>query len=125
MKATSAVIPLVLLIATHAFAASIVDVYVDGKKRDFRPEARIVNGKTYAPLRATAEAFHAKVTWYEDAKLASICRANSCVPIRQDQGITVDNQLLIPLRLLGEALGADVRWDATGRAVRITSPPKF
>lgn len=125
MKFRFAVAALFLIIAAQAFCADIVDVYVDGAKKHFKPAARVVAGKTYAPLRATAESFGGEVTWYEDAKLASICRGSSCVPIRQDQGIIVDNQLLIPLRLLGEALGADVKWDAQNKAVRIKSPPSF
>ena len=57
--------------------------------------------------------------------MAVICRGPACVPIKKSDGIIVDNQLLVPLRLLGEALGAEVAWDANKRAVLIKSPPPF
>lgn len=115
------------LIAITAVAAAdeIVSVYVDGKHVAFKPDARVRNGKAYAPLRETSEAFGAKVEWNPQAQMAIICSGPACVPIKKSDGIIVNNQLLVPLRVLGEALGAKVAWDAAGRAVRITSPPKF
>lgn len=115
------------LITVTAVAAAdeIVSVYVDGKQVAFKPDARVRNGKAYAPLRETSEALGSEVQWNAQAQLAVICRGSSCVPIKKSDGIIVNNQLLVPLRVLGEALGAKVAWDAAGRAVRITSPPKF
>ena len=106
-------------------ADEIVSVYVDGKQVAFKPDARVRDGKAYAPLRETSEAFGAKVEWNPQAQMAIICSGPACVPIKKSDGIIVNSQLLVPLRVLGEALGAKVAWDAAGRAVRITSPPKF
>ena len=115
------------LLVTAALAATdeIVSVYVDGKKVAFKPDARVRGGRAYAPLRETSEALGAKVEWNPQAQMAIICSGPSCVPIKKSDGIIVNSQLLVPLRVLGEALGAKVAWDAAGRAVRITSPPKF
>ncbi len=119
---------LLLVAGTHsegvgeaAGADDVVAVYVDGKKTDFKPAARVRDGKSYAPLRAISEALGAEVEWNTAAQMAIICRGNFCVPIKKSDGIIVDNHLLVPLRILGEALGAKVSWDSTRRAVVIKS----
>ena len=114
-----------LSVGMVAAADEIVSVYVDGKQVAFKPDARVRDGKAYAPLRETSEALGSEVQWNAQAQLAVICRGSACVPIKKSDGIIVNNQLLVPLRVLGEALGAKVAWDAAGCAVRITSPPKF
>ena len=112
-----------LLVACVAGADDTVAVYVDGKKGDFKPAARVRDGKSYAPLRAISEALGAEVEWNAAAQMAIICRGNLCVAIKKSDGIIVENHLLVPLRLLSEALGALISWDSTRRAVVIKSPP--
>ena len=114
-----------LIVTVHASVDEIVSVLVDGKQVNFKPDARVRDGRTYAPLRETSEALGAGVKWNAQTQMAIICRGNACVPIKKSDGIIVDNQLLVPLRILGEALGAEVAWDAGKRAVLIKSPPPF
>ncbi|MCD6351131.1 MAG: copper amine oxidase N-terminal domain-containing protein [Armatimonadetes bacterium] len=99
----------------------LVTVYVDGKAQDFSPQARVRDGKTYAPLRAAAEAVGAHVSWQAASGMAVVCVGNQCVPVRKDQGIVVDNHLLIPLRLMAEALQCEVTWDGKNKAVHIST----
>ncbi len=54
---------------------------------------------------------------------AIICEADACAIIRKQQGIIVSGRLLIPLRLLAEALDAEVSWDGERKAVRIVTEP--
>lgn len=105
-----------------AMADQIVPVYFDGKQANFKPQARVRAGTTYAPLRAVAEALGADVEWNEKAQMAVLCRGSACVSVRRSEGIIVDNQMLVPLRILSEALGARVLWDSGRRAVMISSP---
>ena len=100
----------------------IVPVYVDGKLASMSPAARVRGGTTYAPLRAAATAVGATVKWQAASQTAVVCSGDRCVPIRKDQGIIVDNQLLVPVRMMGEALACQVKWDAGARAVRIKRP---
>jgi len=124
MRRAATIILLLLVVCGGAGADDIVAVYVDGKKTDFKPAARVRDGKSYAPLRAVSEALGAEVEWNAAAQMAIICRTDFCVPIKKSDGIIVENHLLVPLRLLSEALGAKISWDSTRRAVTIKSPPR-
>ncbi len=115
-----------LLIGSAAALAGdvLVPVYIDGKLYKFNPAARIRDGRTYAPLRAAAEAIGAHVQWNTKAQVAVVCRGDRCVPIKKSQGIIVEGRLLIPLRLMAQALNCQVQWDTAARAVRITTNPE-
>lgn len=121
MKRFTAVVGCIILAAVVFSADQEVAVYVDGAKMDFEPPAQVRDGKTYAPLRASAEAVSASVKWMAEQQMAVICRGASCVAIKRDQGIIVQDHLLVPLRLLSEAVGSQVRWDGDNKAVRIKS----
>lgn len=113
--------PLLLTVVVLAVwgADELVRVLVDGREQSFTPAARVRNGVTYAPLRASAEALGAKVEWNRKAQMAIVCAGNQCVPIKRSQGIIVDGSLLIPLRLMAQALKCDVKWYAPSRTVAI------
>ena len=96
-----------------------VPVYVDGKLAHWKNQAIVRDGKTYAPLRAAAEAIGAHVTWHPESQMAVVCRGDQCVPIPKSKGIIVNGRLYIPLRLMAEALQCKVRWDAQKKAVMI------
>jgi len=115
------IIVAVALVAHLAYADTLVDVYVNGNKQDFWPAARVREGTTYAPLRAAAEAVGAEVKWIEAQQVAIICQADACAIIRKQQGIIVNGRLLIPVRLMAEALDAKVFWDGQRKAVMIVT----
>lgn len=112
---------LLIGIATAACAADqLVSLYVGGKLVKCDPSARVRDGVTYAPLRAAAEAVGMHITWDEKNQTASLCAPGRCVlPIRASQGIMVNGGMLIPVRLLGQALGRTVTYDAKAQAVRV------
>jgi len=113
------VVLLVGLGATAWAADALVSVYVGGKLAPMDPAARVRAGVTYGPLRACAEAVGAHVEWSAATRTATICTDTRCVPIKQSQGIMVGNSILIPVRLMSEALGRQVTWDPAAKAVRI------
>jgi hypothetical protein len=113
---------LAALLSGVALADQAVPVYFDGKQANFKPQARVRAGTTYAPLRAVSEALGADVEWHEAAQMAVLCRGSACVSVKRSDGIIVDNQMLVPLRILSESLGAKVLWDSGRRAVMISSP---
>jgi hypothetical protein len=108
-------------IATAALAADqIVSLYVGDKLVKSDPAPRVRDGVTYAPLRAASEATGVEVKWDAKAQTASLCAPGRCVlPIKASQGIMVNGVLLIPVKLLGQALGRPVTYDAKARAVRV------
>ena len=100
-----------------------VPVYVDGKLAQWKDQAIVRDGKTYAPLRAAAEAIGGHVTWQAESQMAVVCRGDRCVPIPKSKGIIVNGRLYIPLRLMAEALQCKVAWDAQKKAVLIETSP--
>ncbi|MGE5530921.1 MAG: stalk domain-containing protein [Bacteroidota bacterium] len=107
--------------ATAVLAADqIVSLYVGDKLVKCDPAARVRDGVTYAPLRAASEAVGMEVKWDAASQTASLCAPGRCVlPINANQGIMVEGGLLIPVKLLGQALGRPVTYDAKAQAVRI------
>ena len=66
--------------------------------------------------------------WIAEQNVAQVCTESTCILIPKKKGIIVNGRLLLPLRLMGEALGAKVQWDGAAKAVRIekkTSQPRF
>ncbi len=121
MKTASALWTTVLIVAVLGVAAAdtLVGVYVDGRKHNFDPAARVRAGTAYAPLRAATEAMGATVQWLPARQMAVVCKQDRCVNIPKAQGIIVNGRLLIPLRLMAEALQVQVAWDTTRKAVLI------
>jgi hypothetical protein len=114
---------LLLLAAAAAIAADVqVPVYVDGQQVSLTPSALMRAGRTYVPLRGGAAAIGGKVTWDGAKREAMVCVGDRCTVIKAAQGINVDGHLLIPLRLMGEALGCGVQWNAQSHAVMIARP---
>lgn len=112
---------LALSIAASGWAAdNIVSLWVGNKQVPCKPAPRERDGVTYAPLRAAVAAVGGKLTWNPKTGAADVCTADRCVSIKKSQGITVAGSLLVPVRLLSEALGRQVTWDAHAKAVRIS-----
>ena len=110
------------ILAGAVAADALVDVYVDGNKQSFDPGARLRAGTTYAPLRAAVEAVGASVEWVEAEQLAVVQKGEQTANIKKSQGIIVAGRLLIPLRLMAEALHIEVAWDSSRKAVMIGKP---
>jgi hypothetical protein len=113
----------VIVIVSAGLAAPDLQIFANGK-----PVAgaapTLIEGATYLPLRATAEALGAKLEWIEKTKTAVLCSGELCYPVRvtdpESGARVVDGRILLPLRKLAEALGCDVTWDAARQRVEIT-----
>lgn len=121
MKKLVVAVVLGVLLGTACLADRTVHVYVGDQRLPMQPGARIHNGTTYGPLRASAEAIGATVEWNAATNTATICQDGRRVPIHRQQGITVNGSIMIPVRLMSEALGRTVEWDRPNQAVRIHS----
>ena len=111
---------LVIACLMAAMAADVpVNVYVNGKLQQYNPSALVRDGKTYVPLRQGATSLGCSVKWIAEQNVAQVCTATTCIMIPKKKGIIVNGRLLLPLRLMGEALGANVQWDGAAKAVRI------
>jgi len=117
-----AVLMAVTVIVSAGLGASNIKVFANGKPvADGAPT--VIEGVTYLPLRATAEALGAKLEWMEKTKTVVLCRGDMCYPVRitdPDSGARVVNgHVLLPLRKLAEALGCEIKCDAARQRVEI------
>ncbi len=119
------VVVLVFGLVVGACAKDVaVNVYVNGKLQKYKPPARIRGGKTYVPLRQGAESLGFTAEWLAEQNMAKVCDESACLMIRKSAGIIVEGRMFLPLRMMGEAFGARVMWDAKKRAVMIKKEKK-
>ena len=94
----------------------------------------LLNSRTLVPLRSIFEAMGAEVEWDGDTKTAVATRNGVTVKIqiganemyKGNEKIAVDvpatilnDRTMVPARVIAEAFGADVQWNANGKTVLI------
>ena len=120
-------------------AGSPITVEVDGQRVSFQGQGPImVNGRVLVPVREVFEKMGFYVYWNSSARVATLMDAERTVNIPADitffwangRLITTDvpqqlvnGRLMLPLRVIAEAIGASVYWDAAGRTAVIVPPP--
>lgn len=126
-------------------AATAPKLVIDGQliASDMAPQ--IIDGRTMVPIRVVSEKLGATVTWNEENKTVTIVKGDKQVVLRIDnrlvdytQGQTTyglsdvapqitNSRTLVPLRLVGNALGVEVQWKENTRTVQVNSqlPPSL
>jgi len=109
--------------------------YLDGQAVLLDTAPMINNGRTMVPVRFIGEALGANFLWEEETRKVSYIYQDLLLEIFIDQKqalvnkqpITLDTppfilngRTLVPLRFIGEHLGASVVWDEATRTVTIT-----
>ncbi|MCD8215040.1 MAG: copper amine oxidase N-terminal domain-containing protein [Clostridiales bacterium] len=107
-------------------------VYVNGKQAD---TGVVVDGRTLVPLRGVFEALGAEVSYDAEEKSAVIAAEDIEIIITAGSDVMkvnenevgldvaaeiIDDSIMIPVRAVSEALGAEVSYDAETKAVSIT-----
>ncbi|KEO82489.1 ABC transporter substrate-binding protein [Tumebacillus flagellatus] len=123
-----------LTLPTAAFAAP--HVTLNGTPQVYDPEPYQKNGRTLVPMRAIFEALGATVEWDETTKTVTGVQGETKIvlqvgsttatvngqPVILNQAAEQTNdRVMVPVRLISEALGAEVQWDETTETVRIYS----
>jgi len=111
-----------------------IEIYINGKKIESDVAPIIVNDRTLAPVRVISENLGAEVYWDNDNRQVHIITPSKTIILKIDdtralvdgQEVILDvpakivnNRTLVPLRFLGETLGAEVSWDNDLRRVII------
>jgi len=131
-----ALIALTMAAAAMSFAQGI-SVVVDGHPVQFDTTGpRYVNGRVLVPLRGVFEDMGAYVDWDPATRTVMASRSGTDVRLRiGDRAALVNGQrtmldvpaqiirgsTMVPLRFLGESLGADVQWFDARREVMIST----
>lgn len=115
-------------------AATEVALVINGSPVRADVPARILAGRTMVPIRVVSENLGAQVDWRaEDRSIAirrgprrvhlTVGRSEAVIderPVALDVApVILDGRTLVPLRFVGEALGAEVAWDETSRTVSV------
>jgi hypothetical protein len=122
---------------TAAVTAQDIAVTIDNKPIRFDGAGpRSVEGRVLVPLRGIFEAFGAFVEWVPSTRTVIAQKGNIDLSLRigertarvngRDVLLDVPAQIMtgstmVPLRFIGETLGADVRWENVSRTVMITT----
>jgi len=146
------VLGILLLFAPYpARAGSQVLCFIEGQELTCDPAPFIVNGRTMVPLRAVGEQLGMEVKWLEDVRVAWIitgekASGNSLPPLSERHSLAgplifvddiqvpsdvdpviVDGRIMIPIRVVTEYLGMEVKWYEDVRQVHIKraqAPPE-
>ena len=123
-----------MLLYTPVSAAVPCTVYLDGQAMEYPYISTIRGGTSYLPLRAAVDHYGGRLTWDADSRTARwttedlilIARDGNCYieangrTLYAAKGIFIaDGRLMIPTRLLAQALGGDAQWESRSRTVQI------
>lgn len=133
---------IMLLAATSAFAIDYyggypipVDIAVNGSFLKCEQKPILVDGTTYLPLRAFADAIGGTILWDETTKAATMTKnehtlvcypvSGQCIIDGEESHISAllyQNLSFIPVRMVSEALCYQVTWDEFYLTVQIEAP---
>lgn len=141
-KLFSFIIVLMLLLSTSITSLSLstpsrsshIKVLLNGTTLEFDVNPYIKNGRTLVPFRKILEAFGLDVNWNPVEK--SVLAKNNITEIyfKIGSGTTyvnnfetsldvpaeiTDGRTFVPLRFIGESMGAEVNWDNTTKTISI------
>src|SRR5690625_4236043 len=129
---------LAALLPQAALASTFsITVYIDGEELVTSVEPQVIDARTFVPIRVIAEKWGAVVGWNQELELVRITRdrqridlyinepeaqVNGEVIVSDAAPVVIQGTTLIPLRFVGELLGADVDYDAKSRSVMVNLP---
>jgi hypothetical protein len=113
-------------------------VSVNGKATSIDAAPEIVASRTFVPIRFIAESFGATVEWLPETQGITITLGEHTVGLQIGNATAVvdgtiislpaapyikSGRTMVPLRLISEAFGGNVVWDAATRTITITYQP--
>lgn len=145
-KITAAILMLAILLSAAAVPAAArgsepagngVKIYIDGKRADRKGLSYTKNGTTYVPLREISNALGASsVKWSGRDKTATVTAKGVTVSVTENQNYLIANgrylyvpdlcradngHMMVPVRTLCMAFGADAKWDGRTRTVTLST----
>lgn len=133
MKKLLSLIAAAMVMTTAVSGAEGVNVTVNGTAVD--TQGVIVDGRTMVPVRGVFEQIGYTVEWDANTKTATLTKGSNTVEMTQGNTyftynstqITPDvpqqiinGSFMLPLRAVGEAINADVEWDADTKTASLT-----
>ena len=135
----AAVLAGMLMMAWTAHADGEIKVIIEDQEVRFDQAPVIDKGTTLVPFRALFEALGLDVEWKQATKTVIGKGEDVTIELRLDRKTAVingevvelavaprlvDGSTYVPLRVIGEATGRDVKWDKSTRTITIGEAPK-
>jgi hypothetical protein len=113
-----------------------ISVIHNGSPLSFDVPPQTIGDRTMVPMRAIFDALGAEVRWNGTTQTITATKGETVIVLRlgnnmatingvatplDQPAVAIDGRTLVPLRFVGDALGAGVRWDGEARTVTITS----
>lgn len=130
---------LISSVSAPAMASDPVKMVIDQRPIYSDPPAQIQAGRTLVPVRIISEELGASVKWNEAERTAEITRGSRSAVLKIDSRIVsyqggtslhdlvdvaptiINGRTFVPLRLVSNMLGSDIRWNESSRTVEISS----
>lgn len=129
---------LLILTSINVVAASndIIQVIINGQQQTFEQDPVIKDGNTLVPLRQIFEALGATIKWDGSTKTVTAEKGETTIQltigedaayvnnekiILEQPAEIINENSMVPLRFVSEALDAKVEWDGANKTIRITS----
>ena len=113
-----------------------ISVYVNGKKLELDAKPIMLNGRVLVPVKGVFESLGTQVKWDSKTKTVTGIKGSKKIVMKLNSknatvngikktldvpAFTVSGRTYIPLRFLSESVGADIKWDAAAKTIRLTS----
>ncbi|MBL0388192.1 hypothetical protein JJB07_16360 [Tumebacillus sp. ITR2] len=136
MKHTVTAFGAISLLTIPGLASAAPHVTLNGTAQVYDTDPYQKNGRTLVPMRAIFEALGASIQWDEETKQVTGTKGTTTVVLQvgstkatvNGQEVTLNqaaeqtnDRVMVPIRFISEALGADVKWDEATETVRIYS----
>lgn len=122
-----------------AFSPGTIGILIDGRSLPLEVNPVITGGRVLVPIRGVAEGLDTPVHWDASSRVATIGTGQSAITLRSGsnqamigagQSAILDvpaqiasGRIMVPLRFIGEHLGAFVTWNDGTRTVSIRKAP--
>ncbi|WP_226675873.1 stalk domain-containing protein [Rossellomorea aquimaris] len=113
-----------------------VSVNINGEEMNFDQPAVLMNYRTMVPVRGVFEKVGASLTWNNTTKTAVIKKDDTVVSMTVGKSTAtvngetktldapatiINSRTMIPLRFVGESIGATIKWDSASRTAYIST----
>lgn len=118
----------------YSLGTKYIDIVIDGEVLETDTHAKLINNRTMVPMRAIFEALGAEVKWDPTTRTVTGISNDRIVQVEIDKKEAIvngtkvssdiapfisNNRTYVPVRLIAESFGADVRWDGDYKVVYI------
>jgi mono/diheme cytochrome c family protein len=102
-----------------------IEVVMNGEPQQYSVSPMMTNGSVVVPMREFLESLGARVEWDRSRRIVTATRGDKSVTVKAGAsrgvmtggGIMHRNTVMVPVRFVSEALGAQARWDGARRMV--------